>query len=170
MKLKPLQKLLRLFVCLLTFALKNYAASSELPSVVKQWTTEDGLPLNLVQCIAQTPDGYVWIGTRAGLARFDGMQFRVFTRANTPGLKHDNCLSMAVDRFGALWIGTLDGLVRYKDQQFQTFGKESGLPSAYVNQVYPSRTGGIWVATRLGPCFFKNGIATPIGAPSPRTE
>src|SRR6185503_10070092 len=51
------------------------------------WLTENGLPQNTVHAIAQTNDGYIWIGTEEGLARFDGVKFTVFDKQNTPELK-----------------------------------------------------------------------------------
>src|SRR5438445_493266 len=50
---------------------------------VKHWTTEDGLPEDRIGCIKQTRDGYLWIGTWTGLARFDGLRFTVFNKFNT---------------------------------------------------------------------------------------
>src|SRR5664279_5161584 len=47
------------------------------------WTTRDGLPQNSVYSIAQTRDGYIWLATQEGLARFDGVRFTVFDRSNT---------------------------------------------------------------------------------------
>lgn len=44
-----------------------------------------GLPENTVIALTQTQDGYLWVGTLDGLARFDGVQFSVFNQANTPG-------------------------------------------------------------------------------------
>jgi signal transduction histidine kinase/ligand-binding sensor domain-containing protein len=73
------------------------------------WTADDGLPDSSVTALAQTPDGYLWIGTYNGLARFDGKQFVTFDPANTPALAHARVRQLAVDRQGTLWINTLDG-------------------------------------------------------------
>src|ERR1051326_4200794 len=54
---------------------------------VRSWQTDEGLPHNLVRAITQTPDGYLWVGTRVGLAQFDGIHFTVFDSHNTPALK-----------------------------------------------------------------------------------
>ena len=56
------------------------------------WTTENGLPQNSVTALAQTSDGYLWIGTYQGLARFDGLRFTVFEAATTEGLNGDRIL------------------------------------------------------------------------------
>lgn len=68
----------------------------------KTWNTENGLPQNSVQAIAQTPDGYLWIATRDGLARFDGIRFKVFQKSNTPELPTNRLWFMFVDDYGRL--------------------------------------------------------------------
>lgn len=79
--------------------------------LVTKWTTEDGLPQNTVTSIVQTRDGYIWVGTFGGLARFDGIKFRVFDAANTPGFNANRILSLYEDGWGRLWIGTETGEV-----------------------------------------------------------
>ena len=73
------------------------------------WTSDNGLPDSSVAAIAQTPDGYLWIGTYNGLARFDGVQFVNFDPFNTPELKHARVDGLFVDAQGTLWINTRDG-------------------------------------------------------------
>src|ERR1044071_9713056 len=73
------------------------------------WTSERGLPDSSVSAIAQTPDGYLWIGTYNGLARFDGEHFTIFDPANTPELLHARIRKLFVDERGTLWINTYDG-------------------------------------------------------------
>ena len=77
--------------------------------LVDVWTSENGLPDSSVSAIAQTPDGYLWIGTQNGLARFDGIRFVTFDPANTPALAHAGVRKLAVDDWGTLWINTFDG-------------------------------------------------------------
>jgi len=79
------------------------------------WLSENGLPQNTVQAIAQTPDGYVWIGTQEGLARFDGVKFDIFDKQNTPALKSNDIRSLLAAHDGALWIATSFGLIRRQD-------------------------------------------------------
>src|SRR5215471_12295179 len=59
-------------------------ATVEAEFFFRNWDMQDGLPDSTVKAIAQTLDGYLWVGTRAGLARFDGVHFRVFTSENAP--------------------------------------------------------------------------------------
>ena len=57
------------------------------------WNTREGLPQSSVESIAQTPDGYLWLGTQEGLARFDGIRITVFDKSNTKALRHDRVLA-----------------------------------------------------------------------------
>lgn len=83
------------------------------------WTSENGLPDSSVTAIAQTPDGYLWIGTYNGLARFDGVRFVTFDPANTPELGHARTRKLFVDAGGTLWINTNDGsLTTCRDGKF----------------------------------------------------
>jgi signal transduction histidine kinase/ligand-binding sensor domain-containing protein len=77
--------------------------------LIDLWTSDSGLPDSSVAAIAQTPDGYLWIGTYNGLARFDGVQFVTFDPLNTPELKHARVDGLFVDAQGTLWINTHDG-------------------------------------------------------------
>src|SRR3954452_16016972 len=72
---------------------------------IRVWQTEDGLPQNLVTSAVQTRDGYLWLGTFGGLARFDGERFQVFDAANTPEIADSHITSLFEDAKGTLWIG-----------------------------------------------------------------
>ena len=124
------------------------------------WLTENGLPQNTVHSIAQTKDGYVWIGTEEGLARFDGVRFTVFDKQNTPQLKSNYIRTLLADRQGALWIGTAEGLVRMLNGKFTLFTTNEGLPSDTVQALYEDREGNLWVATATGLGLFKSGELT----------
>jgi ligand-binding sensor domain-containing protein len=78
---------------------------------VRNWHIEEGLPDGDITAITQTPDGFLWVGTTKGLARFDGLKFRVFNSANTPGMGDCRISSLLTDHSGTLWVGTLDGNV-----------------------------------------------------------
>lgn len=76
---------------------------------------EQGLPSNSVRAVLQTSDGYLWVATDSGLARFDGLRFAVFNRANTSVMRSDACRALAEGPDGTLWVGTGDGLLRVAD-------------------------------------------------------
>src|SRR5947209_6471099 len=77
--------------------------------IQQSWQNEQGLPENSVTSIAQTRDGYLWLGTESGLARFDGLRFTVYDKGSTSGLTGNLITSLLVDHQGTLWIGTHDG-------------------------------------------------------------
>lgn len=96
---------------------------------IQNWQLEQGLPQISVTSIAQTPDGYLWVGTFNGLARFDGVRFTIFHEGNTPALGNSGIVHLQVDEQGALWIVTLTGgLVRLTAGQFTVMqGEEADL-------------------------------------------
>ena len=116
--------------------------------VRESWDATDGLVQNTLQVVLQTRDGYIWLGTEAGLVRFDGVRFTTFDRHNTPALEHHNIRALAEGHDGTLWIGTQPGgLVRYKDGHFSAFGHDKGLPDTSVYTLHVDRTGTLWVGT-----------------------
>ena len=78
------------------------------------WTQEHGLPQDTIRAMAQTSDGYLWLGTDEGLARFDGYEFVTFNKdkGELPG---NSITALAAGRDGVLWIGTAQGLTRYQN-------------------------------------------------------
>src|SRR4029453_17484108 len=101
------------------------------------WRSADGLPEDFAQSLAQTQDGYLWIGTSGGLGRFDGTSFPVFNRENTPAFLDDSVYSLLVTKDGTLWAGTEGGgLIRYKDGRFRFLGPAEGLTNGLVRGIY----------------------------------
>jgi signal transduction histidine kinase/ligand-binding sensor domain-containing protein len=88
--------------------------------LVDKWDTENDLPNSSVSAVAQTSDGYLWVGTGNGLARFDGMSFVTFDPGNTPELDHARIEDLFLDCTGRLWINTYrGGLTSYRNGVFQ---------------------------------------------------
>src|SRR3982074_1919085 len=85
------------------FALDPRKAMSQY--VHNSWSTNEGLPQDSVNAVVQTSDGYLWIATQEGLARFDGVRFAVFDSSNTRGALGNFVYSLYADRDGSLWIG-----------------------------------------------------------------
>ncbi len=115
------------------------------------WTTSDGLPHNSVTGLRQTRDGYLWMTTPDGVARFDGVRFTVFNKSNTPSLLSNrfSYFTLWEDRQGALWMGTEDaGLVRYRDGNFTAFTTGDGLPNNHVITLYQHPRGPEWSSLR----------------------
>jgi ligand-binding sensor domain-containing protein/two-component sensor histidine kinase len=141
----------------LLLSLIGIASAQQLPLYVSRiWRTQDGLPENRIRAISQTADGYLWIGTSGGLARFDGVRFVVYARFNTPGMTDDNIRALESARDGSLWIATDGGgLLHYKDGRFQSFGPKEGLANEFVGAVMEDHKGNIWAATNRG--LFRGG-------------
>ncbi len=118
--------------------------------IVGHWDTEDGLPHNSVKQLFQTHDGYLWIGTQQGLARFDGLRLTTFTNHNTPGLTGNQIVSLAETPDGSLWIGTSNGLVRYRDGRFTPISKSEGVKNDVVNALCVAPDGSLWIGGRYG--------------------
>ena len=79
--------------------------------LIDTWDTEDGLPDNSITAVVQDQRGYLWIGTFGGLVRFDGTNFTVFDRFNTPQLPDAGIVNLHLDHSGRLWVSTVGGLV-----------------------------------------------------------
>jgi signal transduction histidine kinase/ligand-binding sensor domain-containing protein/CheY-like chemotaxis protein len=115
------------------------------------WQTEQGLPQNSIQAILQTRDGYLWLGTQEGLARFDGVRFVVFDKTNTAAIRHNSIQALLETRDGSLWIATyVGGLARLKDGQFTAYSTAEGLPDDQVLSLLEDRAGTLWAGTRGG--------------------
>lgn len=113
------------------------------------WEARDGLPMNTVQAVVQTRDGYVWLGTEEGLVRFDGDRFEVFDRNNTPGLPGKDVTSLFESTDGSLWIGMDGGLGRLKDGQFAPHPLGRVVHEGIVAMA-SDRAGNLWLGTLGG--------------------
>src|SRR5262245_40313870 len=145
-----------LLTILVLFGCVDSTASGTAPPAApaysrRVWRSADGLPEDFAQSLAQTQDGYLWIGTSGGLARFDGVSFVVFNRENTPAFLDDSVYSLLVTKDGTLWAGTEGGgLVRYMDGRFRAFSAADGLTNGFVRVIYEDRDGRLWVGTDAG--------------------
>ena len=108
------------------------------------WTQQHGLPQDTIRAIAQTADGYLWLGTDEGLARFDGYEFVTFSR-DRGQLPSNSVVALAADRNGSLWIGTPGGLTQYRDKRFRTYTQKEGLPGAGVSSLFVDHGGVLWI-------------------------
>lgn len=114
-------------------------------------TSDNDLPDSSVTALAQTPDGYLWIGTYNGLTRFDGARFVTFDPGNTPALKHARVVGLFTDASGTLWIDTYDGsMTSLRNGVFQREWQGAQVVATYStsNQIYFA-TIASGVATRL---------------------
>jgi len=124
-----------------------------------RWTQEHGLPQDAIRAIAQTTDGYLWLGTDEGLARFDGYDFVVFDKARS-GLPANSIAALEATGDGSLWIGTPVGLVLYRDRQFRVYTTKDGLPDDAITELYEDHAGTLWIVAGSSLSRFENGKFT----------
>jgi signal transduction histidine kinase/ligand-binding sensor domain-containing protein len=132
--------------------------TTPLASYARQaWGMENGLPQNTVQALAQTRDGFVWIGTEVGLVRFDGNGFQVFDKNSTPALPGNDVRCLLETGDGALWIGTSEGLARWRDGSVTAFAAKDGLPGDVIRGLAELPDGVLWVSTDTADAEFRSG-------------
>jgi signal transduction histidine kinase/ligand-binding sensor domain-containing protein len=148
---------LALLACAPAFALDPLKSLTQYTRTV--WTQQQGLPQDTIRAIAQTSDGYLWLGTDDGLARFDGYEFAVFNKANA-SLPSNSVTALAAAPDGSLWIGTADGLARYASKRFQVFTRREGLADNAISSLYIDRTGALWIVDGVNLSRFLNGTFT----------
>jgi signal transduction histidine kinase/ligand-binding sensor domain-containing protein len=116
----------------------------------QSWSTENGLPQNSVHQFFQSGDGYIWIATEGGIARFNGIDFKVFNHENTPAIASDDICCFAQDSSDSLWIGTADGLLEYSAGIFRRYAAADGLPSGGISSLSAGGDGSLLILTGSG--------------------
>ena len=115
------------------------------------WQAPEGLPQDSVQTILQTRDGFLWVGTERGLARFDGLHFDVFKSTNAGGIKINYIEVLYESRDGTLWIGTRDsGLIGMKDGKFAVYPTANVSAGEDVKSIQQDRDGSMWIGFKSG--------------------
>lgn len=124
---------------------------------IRMFTTQDGLPNNVVNTVIAAHDGTIWVGMNCGgLARFDGTRFQVYNESN--GLINSCVWALAEDSNRDLWIGTWGaGAFRYHNGSFTQFSKSQGMADDQVTSIVAARDGSIWFGTRNGLSRLKDG-------------
>lgn len=157
LKTVPFAQLVIWIACVAGFMLSHPRAglslepSTELANYIRQtWMMENGLPQNTVTALIQTRQGFVWLGTEAGLVRFDGIGFKVFDRNSNPALPGNDVNCLLETPNGALWIGTSEGLARWKDDGVTVYSTRSGLPGNGIRALAADSSGQIWAYTDQG--------------------
>lgn len=118
---------------------------------MRVWLVEKGLPQNKVTSVVQTQDGYLWVGTYSGLARFDGMRFTVFDNKNTPEMHSRRVTSLFESSDGMLWIGHENGEVTTcKDGKFQPVKIRAAWVSRKISAITADAAGDVWLLNGVG--------------------
>lgn len=140
-----------LWACLFLVFAAGGAEPSPPDYFSRPWRTDNGLPDNAVTAIVQTHDGYLWLGTYGGLARFDGNRFISYNSANEPGLQSDRITSLYEDADGTLWIGHERGdLTCYRNGIFEPQkSRETGVRRK-ISAIGVDDTGATWMLNEEG--------------------
>jgi len=124
------------------------------------WKAGAGLTTGKINAIAQTPDGYLWLGTDFGLLRFDGVRAVPWRPPAGHQLPSNNVSSLLAARDGTLWIGTLKGPASWKDGRLKEYPELAG---SYIVRILEDREGTIWIsgADPLNGkvCWLRSGMA-----------
>ncbi len=139
----------------LAAALQVAATSGQtftLPDFVHEvWTTRDGLPVNSINDVVQTRDGYIWAATFDGLVRFDGVRFTVYRTGTFEGLPSNRITTLHEARDGTLWLLTEQRhLVRWRDGTFVHIAADHGFEDRLALALLEDGDGVIWVGTDRG--------------------
>jgi ligand-binding sensor domain-containing protein/signal transduction histidine kinase len=120
------------------------------------WQMEDGLPDTIVQAITQTRDGYLWVGTREGLARFDGVSFLPF---DFPGeTAHPSVACLYESHDGDLWIGTeKTGLFCLHNGKLSRYAKTDQFNGERITTIQEAKDDTLWIGTSHGLVQLKDG-------------
>jgi ligand-binding sensor domain-containing protein len=120
------------------------------------WTVRDGFSVGNIYAMAQTPDGYLWLGGEFGLSRFDGIRIVPWHPPEGQRLPEQNINSLLVTRDGTLWIGTFAGLATLRGG---TLTLHKDVPE-FVAALFEDRAGTVWVGTFDAPhgrlCAIRN--------------
>jgi len=108
------------------------------------WRSRDGYFASPPSTIAQTRDGYIWVGTSAGLLRFDGVRFTSWeSPKGNPTLPSAYILTLFPSKDGSLWIGTAQGLARWRDGTLTDYSNASG--HVHITSIQEDQEGHIWI-------------------------
>ena len=113
----------------------------------QNWSRQNGLPANWISAIGQSKDGYLWLGTVAGLVRFDGTEFKLVESVNAPRAGLKEVTSLATAEAGGLWVGLREGSFGFCDGDIFTFRgkKEWGGLDLGVNALFEADDQSLWI-------------------------
>lgn len=131
-----------------------------------QTVWQDELPQTSVFSIIQTRDGFLWVGTNEGIARFDGIEFRPFLQDH-PIIKGRRINLLFEDSQGRLWVGASGaGLIMKDGKDWKPYTSQQGLPGNTPMALVEAADGTLWVLTETGIGQFRNGVVTTISLPA----
>lgn len=153
-----------LLACFIMLVTNNQLTGQGNRFVFSHLNVTDGLSQNQINCIYRDSKGFMWFGTNAGLNRFDGLNFEIFSTENSSSspLANNNINSIIEDNSGNIWIGTDHGISILDGKSYQITNFEYTAAAThncgdiyYINSMLAAKNGNIWIGTNNG-CFYKN--------------
>ncbi len=131
---------------LILTAFMNPSAAQMIP--FDNYTIQNGLPQITVNSICQDHEGYIWVATQVGAARYDGYEFEYFNTLNGLPDNFVNCITVSSD--GQVWLGTEGGVAAFNGSDFRVFTIEDGLVNNRIDDILDDGNGNIWAITVYG--------------------
>jgi signal transduction histidine kinase/ligand-binding sensor domain-containing protein len=138
------------------------------------WTAKEGVP-GPVRAIAQTPDGYLWLGTEAGLYRFDGLHFVAWEPGFGEQILGSAVWSLCTSNDGSLWIGfSSGGISQLRNGHLKNYSHADGVPDGGILSIVEDGNGSIWAGGQYGLIKFESGswhqVGQELGYPAPGAQ
>jgi len=127
---------------------------------VARWGVSEGLPHAKVRALARTADGFLWVGTAAGVARFDGHRFRLISPSGAFSIR-----ALHVDAQDRVWVGTDQGLHCIRNGQWSDVPEAVSLKGVVVHDLADRRLGGLWIASEQGVAALTADRFEPLAVP-----
>ncbi len=150
------------------FLLRDQSRNSETkgrnippPYKSRLWQTSEEPSRSIIQSIAQTADGFLWVGTGGGIARFDGERFEFVRIGLIQNATNQPVNALCADKDGSLWVGTAGaGLFQLKKEEWINHSLPPGSESTVLT-LRRMQDDSLWIGTRKGIAVVKNGAVVP---------
>ena len=144
---------MRLFFIYSIYIFYHHFAYSQVYNLTR-YSTDDGLAQSQVRSMLQDQKGYLWLGTRGGISRFDGREFTNFTSQRNQGLVGDFITALYEDQEGDIWIGSERGLSKFDGRSFSNFMEVQGLIDDNVLSITSDGGGNLWIGQEGGVVIY----------------
>ncbi|HYG03689.1 MAG TPA: two-component regulator propeller domain-containing protein, partial [Chryseosolibacter sp.] len=151
-----------LFMCVVTTQAQPLDPNKELSQYNIDHWQDESTPSSIMQII-QASDGYLWMSTLKGLARFDGLKLNVYDKFTSAALDVNGFKSLYEDKNGNFWVGSIgEGLYLKQGQTFKKFTVPFGTSSNNIERIFTDSRGTLWLCTVKGIIQFRDSIFTLI--------